>query len=320
MSNIEKIIKLFLATIIAYILADFLKLSYASSSGVIAILSVLDTRRTTLKIACERFLSAILAFFLAYISFAILGYWLFSFSIFLLIYLTLSFLGKLSIGIAPSIVLVFHCYNEKSMSVSLLLNEFSLFFIGVGVALVINMYMRDYSKDIELYHLKVEKLLKEVLLRFAYLLKKGDGTNKASLIIQLDKILNEALELVYKDSKNHFIHQTNYHVHYFEMRRQQNELLSEMAVAMNSFQFDGSVKDTLADLLIETSHQLSQENPASDLLEKIHQTLDFYRDSDLPKTRGEFESRAVLYHLLKDLERFITLKVEFYKHYHLEEK
>lgn len=318
MNRKEKIVKLTLATVVAYIIADFLKLSYASSAGVIAILSVLDTRKTTLKIARERFYGIVLSFIIAIIVFYFLGYTLLSFSLFLILYLGLSHYLNLTIGIAPSVVLVIHFFTKKSIAVPLLINEFLLFFIGVGVALIVNIYMSGYDKDIEIYHLKVEKRLKEILLRFAVLLKQGNGQNDGKLIDELDEVLDKALDIVYQDSKNHLIHQTNYHVHFFEMRRQQNQLLREMAISMNNFQFDGLANHSLAQLFIETSHQLSQENPGSDLLAKIDETLIYYRDIELPKTRQEFESRAVLYHLIKDLERFIMLKVDFYKHYHLD--
>jgi uncharacterized membrane protein YgaE (UPF0421/DUF939 family) len=40
-----------------------------------------------------------------------------------------------------------------------------------------------------------------------------------------------------------------------------------------------------------------------------------YRLSDLPKTREEFETRAILYQILLELESFIKIKIEFYHTY-----
>ncbi len=36
---------------------------------------------------------------------------------------------------------------------------------------------------------------------------------------ELDKILQQALELVYLDYSNHLFHQTNYHIHYLKCGR-----------------------------------------------------------------------------------------------------
>jgi uncharacterized membrane protein YgaE (UPF0421/DUF939 family) len=38
-----------------------------------------------------------------------------------------------------------------------------------------------------------------------------------------------------------------------------------------------------------------------------------FRNSDLPKTRSEFENRAALFVLLNDFSRFIQIKKDFYE-------
>ena len=47
-------------------------------------------------------------------------------------------------------------------------------------------------------------------------------------------ILQQALQLVYLDHSNHLFHQTNYHIHYFEMRQAQNRILQDMASNINN--------------------------------------------------------------------------------------
>lgn len=61
--------------------------------------------------------------------------------------------------------------------------------------------------------------------------------------------------------------------------------------------------------------QLSQTNPANDLLNDIESYLQVFRNRSLPKTREEFETRATLLQLLRELENFIQLKVDFYQRY-----
>ena len=74
----------------------------------------------------------------------------------------------------------------------------------------------------------------------------------------------------------------------------------------------------LAQLFKKTAQQLRQENPAQDLLDDITQYLAIFRDRPLPKTREEFETRATLLQLLRDLETFIQVKVDFYQQFHQE--
>lgn len=317
MTILEKTIKLTLATILSILLAQYFSLSYASSAGIIAILSVLDTRKTSLKIAKQRFLSMLLALLIAVFYFYILGFSIIAVTCYLLTYVSLAHYFQLEIGIAPITVLVLHLWWEKSISFTWLTNEVSLFFIGVSVALCMNLYMPSKDKEIQAYYSEVEQLLKAILLKFEGFLLEGDGRNNAVLIKELDAKLDEALALVYLDERNHLFHQTNYHIHYFEMRKAQNHLLEQMAIDINKCHLKTQESRLLAQLFYETAEQLSEHNPAIDLIDEIEEHLEYFREQPLPKTRQEFETRSMLFQLLQDLERFIQLKVAFYHNYHL---
>ena len=318
MSLLQRTIKLVLATCLAAWLADFFGLAYSTSAGIIAILSVTDTRRSTAKLAGNRFLSTLLALAVGSLAFHFLGFHLGALAIYIAIYVPLAFRLGWEIGITPSTVLVTHLLLEKSTSWSLLGNELALFLIGTGFALLANLYMPSRQQEIDSYHEQVEEHLKKILLRFEYFLKSGDGRNDAALIKELDKILQQALELVYLDHSNHLFHQTNYHIHYFEMRKRQNNILRDMANNVNNCQLAASESLILAQLFAKTASQLSQENPAQFLLDEINRYLAVFRERPLPRSRQEFETRATLLQLLRDLETFISIKVEFYQTYQKE--
>ena len=102
------------------------------------------------------------------------------------------------------------------------------------------------------------------------------------------------------------------------MRKRQNDILRDMAENVNRCQLAASESIILAQLFKKTAQQLSQENPAQDLLDDISQYLSIFRERPLPKTREEFETRATLLQLLRDLETFIQVKVDFYQQFHEE--
>ena len=100
------------------------------------------------------------------------------------------------------------------------------------------------------------------------------------------------------------------------MRKWQNDILRDMAENVNRCQLAASESMILAQLFKKTAQQLSQENPAQELLNDITQYLAIFRERPLPKTREEFETRATLLQLLRDLETFIQVKVDFYQQFH----
>ncbi|HFI0252897.1 TPA: aromatic acid exporter family protein [Streptococcus suis] len=315
MSLSLRTIKLIFATVLAIYLATALGLSYATAAGIIAILSVLDTRKSSLKMARNRLFSTLLALTTAVLTFALFGFGIWTLGIYLALYVPLAYRFNWEAGIAPSTVLVTHLLLEQDISLIFLGNELALFLIGAGLALLFNLYMPSQEKQIEAYHDQVEDLLKQILLRFEAFLLNGDGRNEAALITQLDKTLDEALKVVYLDRHNQLFQQTNYQVHYFEMRAAQNKILRTMAGNINKCLLEGRENVILSSLFERAAQQLSRENSAKELLLDIELFHATFRERPLPQTREEFETRATLFQLLHDMEAFIRLKVDFYEVY-----
>ncbi|MEG3235349.1 aromatic acid exporter family protein [Streptococcus suis] len=315
MSLSLRTIKLIFATVLAIYLATALGLSYATAAGIIAILSVLDTRKSSFKMARNRLFSTLLALTIAVLTFVLFGFGIWTLGIYLALYVPLAYRFNWEAGIAPSTVLVTHLLLEQDISLIFLGNELALFLIGAGLALLFNLYMPSQEKKIEAYHDQVEDLLKQILLRFEAFLLNGDGRNEAELITQLDKTLDEALKVVYLDRHNQLFQQTNYQVHYFEMRAAQNKILRTMAGNINKCLLEGRENVILSSLFERAAQQLSRENSAKELLLDIELFHATFRERPLPQTREEFETRATLFQLLHDMEAFIRLKVDFYEVY-----
>ncbi|HEM3576558.1 TPA: aromatic acid exporter family protein [Streptococcus suis] len=315
MSLSLRTIKLIFATVLAIYLATALGLSYATAAGIIAILSVLDTRKSSFKMARNRLFSTLLALTIVVLTFTLLGFGIWTLGIYLALYVPLAYRFNWEAGIAPSTVLVTHLLLEQDISLIFLGNELTLFLIGAGLALLFNLYMPSQEKKIQAYHDQVEDLLKQILLRFEAFLLNGDGRNEAELITQLDKTLDEALKVVYLDRHNQLFQQTNYQVHYFEMRAAQNKILRTMAGNINKCLLEGRENVILSSLFERAAQQLSRENSAKELLLDIELFHATFRERPLPQTREEFETRATLFQLLHDMEAFIRLKVDFYEVY-----
>lgn len=315
MSLSLRTIKLIFATVLAIYLATALGLSYPTAAGIIAILSVLDTRKSSFKMARNRLFSTLLALTIAVLTFALFGFGIWTLGIYLALYVPLAYRFNWEAGIAPSTVLVTHLLLEQDISLIFGGNELTLFLIGAGLALLFNLYMPSQEKKIQAYHDQVEDLLKQILLRFEAFLLNGDGRNEAELITQLDKTLDEALKVVYLDRHNQLFQQTNYQVHYFEMRAAQNKILRTMAGNINKCLLESRENVILSSLFERTAQQLSRENSAKELLLDIELFHATFRERPLPQTREEFETRATLFQLLHDMEVFIRLKVDFYEVY-----
>ena len=310
-----KIAKVIVSAFVALLVAQALNLSTPSAAAIIAILSVMDTKKVSLAATGQRLAAAVLALVIGMGIFAIFGFDVISFGLYLLCYIPLAYLVKVDIGVAPSTVLVIHLWTQQQLSFELFVNELLLVTIGAGVAILLNWYMPSYHQEIELVREEIEDKMREVLLKMSGFLSIGNGKNDGEVLQLLKEKLNEAREYVRLEAENHLTKEVTYDYQYFEMRRDQSKLLEIMAANLNEFRWDGEEMAILSEMFKQTAQQLAEQNTASQLIDDIEDLLEQFRERPLPQTRREFEKRAQLYQLLRDLKRFVQLKVDFFQTY-----
>lgn len=214
----HRTIKIAFATVIAILIAQFLNLNYSVSAGIIAILSVLDTKKSSVLTALQRIASTVLALTIATVLFRIFGFHIIVFGVYLLFYVPLAYRFTLQSGIAPCSVLVTHLLLEKQTSLPWILNELALMMIGAGVAILFNLYMPSKASQIILLREQVETQMKEVLHSFSVTLREGDDRNQKRLLNELDDQLEKYRQVVYAEFDNQLLDQSTYNIRYFDMR------------------------------------------------------------------------------------------------------
>ena len=310
-----KIAKVIVSAFVALLVAQAMNLTTPSAAAIIAILSVMDTKKVSLAATGQRLAAAVLALVIGMGIFAIFGFDVISFGLYLLCYIPLAYLLKVDIGVAPSTVLVIHLWTQQQLSFELFVNELLLVTIGAGVAILLNWYMPSYRQEIECVREEIEDKMREVLLKMSGFLTIGNGKNDGEVLQLLKEKLSEAREYVRLEAENHLTKEVTYDYQYFEMRRDQSKLLEIMAANLNEFCWDGEEMAILSGMFKQTAQQLAEQNTASQLIDDIEDLLEQFRERPLPQTRREFEKRAQLYQLLRDLKRFVQLKVDFFQTY-----
>lgn len=310
-----KIAKVIVSAFVALLVAQALQLSTPSAAAIIAILSVMDTKKVSLAATGQRLAAAVLALVIGMGIFAVFGFDVISFGLYLLCYIPLAYLLKVDIGVAPSTVLVIHLWTQQQLTFELFVNELLLVTIGAGVAILLNWYMPSYRQEIERVREEIEDKMREVLLKMSGFLTIGNGKNDGEVLQLLKEKLSEAREYVRLEAENHLTKEVTYDYQYFEMRRDQSKLLEIMAANLNEFRWDGEEMAILSEMFKQTAQQLTEQNTASQLIDDIEDLLEQFRERPLPQTRREFEKRAQLYQLLRDLKRFVQLKVDFFQTY-----
>lgn len=319
MSLTQRTIRITLAALFSIIIANLIGLENSMSAGIIAILSILDTRLETVKTALARLLSTLLAFAIATIIFLVFGFSVYSFGVYLAIYIPLAYLGKVDAGIAPCSVLVTHFILEESVSWHWQLNGFLIMIIGLVLALLFSLWIPSFNKKLDQHVKAIEKQMSLVL----FLLDKylADGSRSLARIEDeladlCDKVLEfDDLAIIEYENKAFSKSVQNYYVKYAQMRKQQYEILERISELLPKVLPNTEENRILASIIGKTAEQLDEQNTGIELLEAIEKLYTIFRESELPQTRKEFESRAILYYMLTDFEDFLILKRDFYVEY-----
>lgn len=306
-------IKTVIASVLAILIATQLHLLYATAAGIIAILSVGNTKKTSLKSGLGRVLSLGLAIILSFICFTTLGFHPWAFGVFLLVFIPLSVRCNLADAIVVNSVLITHFLVEKSFSWQMILNETLLMAIGVGLALLLNLYMPDNEKQLKEDIKAIEEDFRTIIFAMAAHLNLEKIAPLDDACLDLRSKLRAALNQAHIHQKNQWISEEDYYSDYFSMRLAQLRILRDMVNLLIEIDIDGLFVDELRKVLISTAENFAEENDGKLILWQIEAVYQNYRQKPLPQTREEFENRALLFQFLQSFRSFIEIKAIFYQ-------
>ncbi|PKM57091.1 MAG: hypothetical protein CVU98_07910 [Firmicutes bacterium HGW-Firmicutes-3] len=304
-------IKIALGVIGAIFLAEVIGLMYSTTAGVIAMLSILDTRKQTFYVGFKRIWTSLLAILIVTALFAILGHNLLVFGLFLLLYVPLMTWLKASEALTVNTVLVTHIYTLQSLGVGILMNEMALTIIGVLVAWILNLHMPNLENEIRNLQMEVEDKIKAILEQIKAKLMGQENSVSTDLLAELKKQLDEGTKKAYIYHNNYILKDHRYFIKYFQMRKEQYRVLRHMNQLFHETFI--TVKEALpiGDFTHRLVTELNECNDGEDLLMALKALKNHYKESELPATREEFENRATLFQYLNDLEHFIEIKSRF---------
>lgn len=315
-------IKMFIVGVVATLLAKLLGITNFLTAGVIGILSIHLTKIDSFSNGLKRYLDGLLAIALASISFFIIpsDYHYLAYGMLLFVFPALSFLFKIPEGIVPSIVLITHLLTISNMTFQFVLEEVTILSIAIGIAMLVNIFYPSFGlRKVDQILFDVDKLLKEYLFVCSLIVedKKADH----DIFIEHEKLLNhkisDSIAFVQNYYKDVLFEKKHVYLDYLLMRQEQKKHLRnifEHAKRMGSF---NEASLPIVTYMKELADDIGRENYATPQLKKLRKLFVYYRTkTELPKTRSEFETRAMLYQILYELQYFLRVKVIFHNKHH----
>ncbi|MBK5442471.1 aromatic acid exporter family protein [Peribacillus sp. TH24] len=304
-------IKTALGATLAIIIAQMLNLDHFSAAGIITILCIQVTKKKSVYASWHRFLACIIAMVYSTLLFQFIAFHPLIIGLILLIFIPTTVALKINEGIVTSSVIIMHLYGSGDISFALLINETILIAVGVGVALVMNLYMPSLDEKLLAYQEKIETNFSAILMGIVRYLRDNDHTWDGKEITETANLLNQAKSLAFRDVENHFLREEDLYYHYFKMREKQFEIIERILPLVTNIPLIVKQSGIVADFIEDLAENVHPQNTAILYLKKLEEMEIFFRGMELPLTREEFESRAALLQLMKEMERYLLLKHSF---------
>ena len=300
-------IKTAIAATLSLLVAKALGLEFSSSAGIITILDIFETRKDTLKGGFKRTISAIIALVLGVLVFEIFAYKTWAFGIYLLLFVPISFLLKIELGLGPSSVVVTHLLSYGQISSSIIINELSLILIGTGFAMLTNLYAPESQDKLIDWIEEIDSDIKDILKFFGHtLVKHLDVEVYEGKIKKLEDDIAKALDLAIIEKDNRIVNSKNLLIG-LNYREREMDLLKEMYYDLKEIPVEFADEKLISDIMIDTANNLTENGDMVMVKKRIEFLKEHFNMMNLPQTHEDFVIQSSVFQVFRSLNQFIDI-------------
>lgn len=308
-----RVIKTALASILAIVVAQTVGAMNPLGAGLLAILGVDVTRKRSIKTVSARFFASIIGLLVSSPLFGILGFKVWVLALYILISFPIIVRLQFKGGITTSAVTVFHVYALDRLTLSGVLNEVLLLTVGLGAATIVNLlYMpnEEYKlvqikQEVDTYFSLIFTQIGNNLRDVTYLwdgweVMEAEKKIKVGLAVAAKALENRLLRIDDIDMEEQWIS-------YFYMRKGQLENVQSMLHLLSQVYQSFPQCYLVADVF----EQLSMDVKAPHYTGRTEQLLKALNEQflmmELPVTREEFEVRATVLQVIRELQQYLKI-------------
>lgn len=307
-------IKMGLAMLLAYSSAELLMLEQTLAAGILAVLSVQSTRTDSFILALKRLLDALFALTLGTVFFLMFGFTAWVFVAFAAVFIAGSFIFKIEAGIVPSLVLASHLLVPGAFDLNVLLNSVLLMIVAVSVALALGLiYPMRSQQVLSRYAIELDALVKQALQSIVEGLKLTTPSAVRQKTLQEARDRLRDLRTVAAQADKDLLFDKDHRLmHYLRMRDMQMRRIRRLHELLDHLESNHPHALTLAHYIEALIPDIGESDKATAQLNRLHNLLDDYRQKPLPSSRQAFESRAILFQMVYELQAFLQAKIEYH--------
>ena len=306
--------KIGLGSSIAIYIAQALHLEYAVSAGTVTLLTLMASKWETIRLSAARFAAFITTILLGWLIFSNINSMWAAYGILLTLVVFMAEALGWRTTISVNSVVAAHLVTNQDFSHSAILNEFLLVLIGVVLAIILNLFHGNvfHRRKIVSDMRETENCMQSILRDLAaYLSGSGIQHDVWADIRALEDRSREYIKSAAEYQENTFHSHPEYYIDYFEMRYEQCRILHNLNTELEKISTMPKQAAVISDYLLYLAEYVIEINHPALQITRLNEIFADMQNEDLPKSREEFENRAMLYHILMDIQDFLMLKADF---------
>ena len=307
-------VKIGIGSSIAIYIAQALHLEYAVSAGSVTLLTLMTSKWETIKLSVARLVTFVTALLMAWAIFShIDSMWIaYGVLLMLVVFIAESFGWRSTISV--NAVAAAHLLTNQDFSAAAIWNEFLLVFIGAVIAVTLNLFHANHSHRRKIISdmRDTESSLQSILRDLAAYLSGAETQHDVwddihALEDRIKSYIMSAAE--YQD--NTFQSHPRYYISYFEMRYEQCRILHDLNNEMVKIRSMPKQAVIIAEYLRYLAEYVVEIHQPTQQIARLDEIFGEMRGGEPPKTSDEFEDRAMMYHILMDIQDFLAHKADF---------
>lgn len=309
--------KIAVGSALAIFIAHLFQLENPTSAGTVTLLTLVTTKNGTMKLAAQRIATFFVTVLLCFLTYPFLHSDFLAFGIVIFFQVLLTELTDTKATLSVNALIAMHYFVAEDYSLAFTANEFVLILIGIVIAIGLNM-IQSYRRDTHRLLKRVEetdRLTEWYIGQLIGYMRSPEPHNPiweklSGTEADMQASLAEAQEF----QDNTFSDHPQFFIDYFQMRIRQFRILHALHYKLRQIRVIPQQAHVVAEIFEVIRVRVVDHRLPEDQLAIIDQAFQVMEAEPLPKSREEFESRALLYTTLFDLQQFLKTKQEFIEH------
>ncbi|WP_270169288.1 aromatic acid exporter family protein [Paenibacillus sp. SYP-B4298] len=290
---------------LSILIAELLQLSYFSSAGILTLLCIQRTRKQSIAAVLDRFFACLIGMLMSSALFWLLGYHVWSILALYLLFIPVLVRFRLQNGIASSSVIIMHSYVRGHVSLAFFANELGIIVVGLGVALLVNLYMPGLDRQIDQFKREVSAKMASIFHELGQYLREGSSLWDGKELLELGDLLQRARHLAVLEVENNVTGKLNPFYYYVDKKSQQFQIIERMVPLVSRIGLRLEQGERIGEFLQQLGNNIDRIDMSGEYLKQLKAIREYHKVLPMPRDRSEFESRASLFTLANELESFL---------------